>query len=385
MRLLHLHDAPHVSGGATAYLRRVAEEAAGRGHLQWAWSLDEEAHLPQLEASRAYRYPWPESAWQRRRDFHGWCEPLAADLEGWIRATAPDLIHVQNCAAFRPTVFGVLGRCGVPVLMTVHDYGLATADPAARGGAGLRGRIRAFLDRRSLARTRAEAFRAVRRFLCPTETLRRDLGLPLERAVVHRLPIEPAEAASWPAAPGPVRLFFAGSLFRSKGVDVLLQAMARARGAMTGSTLEIAGTGDQEPALRALAGELGLADRVRFLGQLDAAGMGRAYAGCHLLVLPSRVPENSPLTVLEAGARGRPAVAAGRGGVPELLAGERGWCFRSEDPEDLSSTLERAAADPAELRARGARMREWVRREFEPRRHWDALEAARRELAGAAA
>lgn len=387
MRLLHLHDAPHIPGGATSYLGRVLDEAARRGHQQWAWSLDQEVRHPALLGTRAYLYPWPRSPLRRRQDFHGWHQALADHLLGWIHELSPELIHVQNCAPFRTTVFPALERSGVPVLMTVHDFSLADSNPAGRSRSGPRGWLRSWLDARSMERARQAAFQAVDRFLCPTKALLTGLGLPSERVELHRLPIELADPAPWPAPPQnqPMRLFFAGSLYRSKGVDLLLRALARLSGPASGATLEIAGDGDQATALRALTAELGLSQRVRFLGHCGRADMDRAYAACHLLVLPSRVPENSPLTVLEAGARGRPAIAAARGGVPELLAGERGWTFRNEDPEDLVRAIEAAAADPEELRARGARMRGWVREEFDPRRHWQRLEAVWRELAAGGA
>lgn len=342
---------------------------------------------PELEDAQAFHYPWPPRAWQRRRDFHGWYEPLAQHLEQWIRTSAPDLIHVQNLAAFRPTLFGVLARCGVPVLMTVHDFSLANPDPAARSGAGLRGSVRRFLDRRSLVRARQAAFRAVACFLSPTCALIQEVGLPAARSRLHRLPISLAESAPWRAADTnkSMNLLFAGTLYRSKGVDLLLDALAQARGPAAGATLDIAGEGDQRQALEAQVGALGLGGRVRFLGHVAPEAIERAYAACDLFVLPSRVPENSPLTVLEAGARGRPSLASGRGGIPELLGEERGWTFRSGDVADLARALERAVSDPAELRARGTRMRTFVRAEFDPGRHWEELEAVRQEfIAGAA-
>jgi glycosyltransferase involved in cell wall biosynthesis len=225
-------------------------------------------------------------------------------------------------------------------------------------------------------------FAAVKLFLCPTEALRDDIGLPAGKARLQRLPIAPAEAQPVPAGPPqqPLRIFFAGTLYRSKGVDVLLCALAAAGGAARSAQLEIAGDGDQRADLESLAAKLGLRERVVFLGRCDAARMDAAYAACHILVLPSRVPENSPLTVLEAGARGRPAIAPAAGGVPELLAEARGWMFPSEDVAALAQTLERVAADPAEAVARGALMRAWVRAEFAPQRHWESVESAWREV-----
>lgn len=379
MRLLHLHDAPRIPGGATAYLKRLFEEAARRGHEQWAYSLDEEAAHPGLKGAHAFRYDWPSSAWRRRRDFHGHHAPLRADLSAWIAQIQPDLIHVQNCAVFRSTIFPALAASGRPVLMTVHDFSLRDAGSTGQMRGGAAGALKTWLDRRSHARSRTAVFSAVDLFLCPTEALRRGVGFPPDKARLLRLPIAAAEIAPFPP-PQPFRILFAGSLYRSKGVDVLLRALAQSGGPAAGCHLDVAGDGDQRAALEALTRDLGLQDRVRFLGHCNPAQMESAYAACHTLVLPSRVPENSPLTVLEAGARGRPAIAPAAGGVPELLDQQRGWLFRPEDAAELARLLEEAAADPAATAARGRRMRDWVRQEFEPQRHWDAIESTWRQL-----
>lgn len=379
MRLLHLHDAPRIAGGATSYLKRLFEEAHRRGHEQWAYSLDEEASHPALKGTRAFRYAWPASARRRRQDFHWKCPALAKDLESWIAQIRPDLIHVQNCAVFRSTIFPVLAASQVPVAMTVHDFSLTNPNPTGQPRRGMTGALKSWLDRRSLVRSRAAVFSAVDLFLCPTEALLHGVGFPSQKARLQRLPIQAAEITAAPP-PQPFRLLFAGSLYRSKGVDVLLRALAQAGGAAQDCQLQIAGDGDQRAELERMRNELRLQDRVIFLGHCDAAKMETAYAECHTLVLPSRVPENSPLTVLEAGARGRPAIAPAAGGVPELLSDNRGWLFQPENAEQLARRLEAAAADPAATAERGARMRAWVRTEFDAARHWDDLEAAWRGL-----
>ncbi len=374
--VLHLHDSPQILGGATGYLNRARLAMDARGWSQVAFSLDHAAESFGPN-SHSYRYPWPKTAWTRRRDFHRFHAPLATSLRAVLADRDPDLVHVQNWAVFRSTVFPVLEAWGGPVLMTVHDFSLLDPNPFGLPRNGLGGAIRNWLDRRSLVRARAAVFEAVRLFLCPTRALETGIPFPAGRTRLLRLPIDSAPAP--PLPPQPLRLLFAGTLYRSKGVDVLLRALALGPAE---ATLEIAGSGDRLDALRILARELGLGKRVRFLGPLDHAGMNAAYARAHLLVLPSRVPENSPLTVLEAGVRARPAVGSHAGGVPELIAPpERGWTFPSEDPTALAAVFREAAEHPERLRTRGTAMREWVLQEFDPESHWDALDRIYRELA----
>ena len=378
MRVLLLHDAPHILGGATVYLRQLLAETGARGVENHLFRLDgAPAGLP-VASETAFQYRDPGSAWRRRRDFHRYHAPLAAAVHDCLATVQPDLIHVQNCAVFRSTFFDELGKTGLPVVFTVHDYSLEDPNPFGHPRHGLRGMLQHRLDLRSRDRARTAVLKATTLFLCPTEALRRGLRLPPSRSRLLRLPIQPAEAS--PAPSDRLRLFFAGTLYRSKGVDLLLEALARARGPAQGAFLEIAGAGDQRAALEEQVERLELSERVRFLGLLDAAEMDAAYRRANLQVLPSRVPENSPLTVLEAGARGRPALASAAGGVPELLAEGRGYPFPSEDVDALARALEGAAEDLHALAATGAKMRAWVRECFDPERHWQALLAAYQEV-----
>ncbi len=351
-------------------------EMSTRGLESALFCLEEGADL--LPDEEVFPYAWPDSALRRRLDFHHRHPPLADALQRCLERVQPDLVHVQNWGVFRSTVFPLLARAPCPVVMTVHDFTLLDPNPWGLERSGWSGPLRRWMDHRSLSKARGLVFSAVDHFLCPSEVLRTTIPFPAGRARLHRLPIPPAAAAPPPAPGDPLRLFFAGTLYRSKGVDLLLEALALAPATIQ---LELAGQGDQEAALRQQAEALGLGTRVRFLGQLDADGMAAAYERCHLVVLPSRVPENSPLILLEAGARGRPGLASHSGGSPELLAPpERGWTFPPEDPAALGRILDGLAAEPTQTERRGAAMRDWVRRSCDPRAHWDALESLYHEI-----
>ncbi|MDA0667698.1 MAG: glycosyltransferase family 4 protein [Planctomycetota bacterium] len=378
MRILHFHDAPHIHGGATAYLKRLLPEMASRGHENRLFCLDQAAEWLPSEDQAHFTYQWPASALQRRRDFHHFHAPLAEALTMWIQEQGPDLVHVQNCSAFRSTIFPTILKLGVPLLMTVHDFSLIDPNPWGLERSGISGLLKQILDRQSLAKARKSVFECTQRFLCPTETLQNGIGFPRGKSRLQRLPIELAGAPELPL--DRLHLFFAGTLFRSKGVDVLLHALAGSTGDLRDATLEIAGCGDQEDKLKALCRELGLDARVRFLGFCSAEEMEAAYARANLQVLPSRVPENSPLTVLEAGARGRPSIASHAGGVPELLGNGRGWTFPNEDHEALRQVLQKLARDTSALCNPARGMRQWVRHEFAPQKHWDHVDSTYHEL-----
>jgi glycosyltransferase involved in cell wall biosynthesis len=354
---------------------------AARGHQNLLFCLDEAPEgFPDAVATDFFAYRRSQSALRRRLDFHHFHAPLAEHMKRWFMAQSPDVVHIQNCAAFRSTIFPTIYKMGLPILMTVHDFTLIDPNPFGLDRSGLTGGLRNWLDRRSLKAARKHVFDNTKLFLCPTEALRDGVGFPLEKTRVQRLPIQPVDAG--PLPDDRLRLFFAGTLFRSKGVDLLIEALSSSSDPqLQQATLQIAGTGDLENHLKKSVADAGLEDRVRFLGFCDGEQMARAYAESNLQVLPSRVPENSPLTVLEAGTRGRPSVASHAGGVPELVSPERGWTFRSEDADHLRLQLESIAHDLPALANRGAAMRDWVRTEFAPQRHWDCVDACYQELA----
>jgi glycosyltransferase involved in cell wall biosynthesis len=148
---------------------------------------------------------------------------------------------------------------------------------------------------------------------------------------------------------GPLRLLSVTRLHpgEPKGIDLVLRALAR----LPAKSFEytVVGEGAAGRALRALADELGLGERVRFAGWLPDAERNRALAGCDVFVLPSS-GEGFGIVYLEAMAYGKPCLAARVGGAPEVvLDGETGLLVEPT-VESVRAALARLA-DPG-LRAR---------------------------------
>lgn len=117
----------------------------------------------------------------------------------------------------------------------------------------------------------------------------------------------------------PFRLVTVGALDQPyKGTAVLLRALRELRRRGASVELRIVGAGRLMAALRQQSCDLGTEADVEFLGQLDRAGVRQALDAANLFVLPS-LTEGLPRALLEAMARGLPAVATDVGGIPELL------------------------------------------------------------------
>lgn len=180
--------------------------------------------------------------------------------------------------------------------------------------------------------------------------LREVVGLDPERVrVIHhgafdyltRLPRETPLDPELEGAEGPVILFF-GLLRPYKGLDTLLEAFRRVRGA----ELWIVGNPrmDLEP-LRALAAEA--PGRVRFLTRfIDDAEIPTIFRRADVVVLPYRDAEHSG--VLYTGlAFGKPLVLSAVGGFPEVAAGGAAQLVPPEDPAALAAALDPLVNDDA--------------------------------------
>ena len=150
-------------------------------------------------------------------------------------------------------------------------------------------------------------------------------------------------------------LVSSGRLVKAKGFDILLEAFALLKPSPRPPTLILLGEGPERQELESLAGSLGVADRVRFAGNVrnPFAILSRAFA----MVLSSR-REGFGNVLVEAMACGVPVVASDCPFGPRaiLRGGQVGVLVPPENPGALASGIERLLGDPglaAELSARG--------------------------------
>ena len=137
------------------------------------------------------------------------------------------------------------------------------------------------------------------------------------------------------------RIGFAGRLIVGKGVDVLLRSAAQLSEGGNWS-LEIAGEGPKEGALRTLAKKLGISEQVHFCGRKGSADMPAFIRQLDLLVLPSRTlpnwKEQFGRVLVEAMASGVPVIGSSSGEIPHVI-GDAGVVFREEDADGLADAI----------------------------------------------
>lgn len=172
-------------------------------------------------------------------------------------------------------------------------------------------------------------------------------------------------------------LIAVGELTTRKDPDALLDALSRLRTRGLRPWLLFAGEGAERPRLQRRAEELGLADRVRWLGfRTDVPDL---LAAADLLVHAARV-EGFGYAVAEAMAAGLPVVATNASSLPEIVVdGETGLLFPPGDADALAAAIEIYLTTPARGARDGARGRGRVHAEFSRSRRLEELEALLRE------
>jgi glycosyltransferase involved in cell wall biosynthesis len=137
-------------------------------------------------------------------------------------------------------------------------------------------------------------------------------------------------------------LAFAGRLSAQKSLELTLEALV----SNDGVRLLIAGDGDRRAALEERAAELGVAERVRFLGPQPRERVLELFRAADAAILSSSW-ENFPHMVVEALAVGTPVVATATGGVAEVVRdGENGLLVPSGEAVALATAVRRFFAEP---------------------------------------
>jgi glycosyltransferase involved in cell wall biosynthesis len=267
--------------------------------------------------------------------------PLAADVDpiafvriaAYLARTRPTILHTHLVHA---DVYGQLTGllAAVPIrISTKHGFNEFRENP----GFALGDRAIA-----SLAHAHIAISRGLARYLEGVE------GFDGESFEIVHYGNEP-DGAVRPYEPRAPRLLCEGRLIPIKGHIVLLRAFAAARRELPDLQLDVAGRGPLEPALRALAKELGIGDAVHFLGHVSP--IQRAIEAAAIVVVPS-MGEGFGMVALEAMERARPVIAAEIGGLGELVEdGVTGLLVPPGESEPLAGAMVRLGGN-LELAAR---------------------------------
>ncbi|HSU72811.1 MAG TPA: glycosyltransferase family 4 protein [Candidatus Binatia bacterium] len=310
----------------------------------------------------------------------------------FLKEFRPDVIHALNGESV-PSIAGVSRRTGIPFIAAVNGPSLVCfpgegTDSQGKSCLGCRGKQRfhetmvrwgsqgklvAFLywlySYPHMAYY-ARSLRAARLLVCPSEGVKRELvriGYPSNdiRAIHNPLDLKvrkPTNLKRELGIPAKARVvLYAGRVTETKGVQNVIAALKD----IPGAYYVIAGKGDYEPLLRKQAEELGIADRMRFVGFVPHDKLDSYYEIANVVIMAGTFYEFLGRMLMEASAYGVPAIGTNVGGIPDVIEdGKNGFLLQTQDIAELREKMQRILDSPALAKRMGAYGRQKIRKEF---------------------
>jgi glycosyltransferase involved in cell wall biosynthesis len=339
VRILHLHSG-NIFGGIESMLTTIARQRGRATRVEHEFALAFDGRLaaeltdagapPALLGPVRLAHPWTVRRARR----------ALADL---LAAARPDAV-VTHLPWTHAVFAAEIGRSGSrtvlwlhgPATGMLHRWAMLTPPDAVISNS-------AFTESSLPSRYRRLPRAVVH---CP-------LSAPLARTRSERAHTR----ATLSTAPDAVVLLQASRLERWKGHEVLLRALAQVAN-VPGWAAWIAGGAHQpgerryEQRLRSLARELGIAPRVRFLGeQTDVA---RLMAAADVYCQPNTAPEPFGLACVEALYAGLPVVGTDAGGVREIVTSDCGVLLPAGSVDAVAAAIRDLLQDPVRRQQLGA-------------------------------
>ena len=298
----------------------------------------------------------------------------------------PDIVHVHNLYPFfSPSVLSACKERNVPVVMSVHNYGLSC--PVAthfRNGklcqsclGGHEYECIAHNCKNDMTKSVSYSFRSyvarvcgqftngVTLFLAISQFLKDKLieaGLPADRIVVLENAVPMPESVE--PYEGDYVAYF-GRMQTEKGVETLLAAARR----LPEYRFLLVGDGPERSRWAASAPA-----NCSFLGHQERNAVEQIYKHARFTVVPSTWWEPFGMVVVEAMSYGKPVIASRSGALPELIQdGVTGLTFDPDDVDGLTRNIQELWSDPLKSATMGTAARDYVSRQFNLPRFADKL------------
>jgi len=286
-----------------------------------------------------------------------------------------DLVHIHTPFVAHYAAVRAARRLNIPAIETYHTF--------------FEEYLHHYLPLvpRSLGRRLARGFarsqcRNVAALVAPSAPMRDALLAYGVATPIHIIPtglapdrFKPGDAARFRAAQhlpaGRPLVLYVGRVAHEKNIDFLVRVFREARRSVPDALFVIAGEGPARESLRALVGELSLAEDVRFVGYLEReTELLDCYAAADVFVFASRT-ETQGLVLLEAMAQGAPVVSTAKLGTRSILKDGCGAIIVAEELHGFAAAAVRVLQDTALRTTLAEEGRRYAR-------EWSSLSMARR-------
>ncbi|PYO78206.1 MAG: hypothetical protein DMD63_08405 [Gemmatimonadetes bacterium] len=332
------------------------------------------AAFDQHESYRIYRQPFPFERANRFSNQLRWAQ--------WLTSRRAPPFEVLHCGNIRPVGYGVRWanrKLGAPYLVYVNGGDLLRERRKAGRSAVKRMSARSILGNASgivatskwVAQLASEVMNEV-----GVEKPPRVAALDLGTDPVHFNPSRDTGALRrrWGVGDGPLILTVA-RLVPHKGQDMGIRALATLSRDFPNLRYIMVGEGHDELRLRSIARELGVTDKVGFVGAMRDDELPEAYATSTIYLGASRVDkeinvEGFGISFLEAGASGIPSVAGDSGGVRSAVRdGETGIVVPPTDADSITEAIRSLLLNPERRKQMGLAARHAVETHY----NWDRV------------
>ena len=311
-------------GGLESHIEYLCRGLAARGHQVEVVTSHSRPGLPSEEVMDGVRVM---RTWMPGRNTVGWAAHALGSVPRFrTQAQRADVLHAQDIAGVLPCMLAGR-RPGVPLVTTWH-----TSHFLRRAGSPFwRPVFRRYLEAADHNLAASQEIASVAESIAPrvhVEALTNGVETSVFRRVAPTLP---------PSTSGRPRLVVPRRLFPKNGVEYLVRAMPEIARAVDAEAIVI-GDGPERAALEKLARELGIGDRVTFLGARAHAEMPGLLSSGDIAVFPSLM-EATSVAALESMACELPVAASRVGGLPEIVDDRVGALFEPADPASLARAV----------------------------------------------
>jgi glycosyltransferase involved in cell wall biosynthesis len=379
------HNYPRFPGDFSGtFVEALCQEFARQQQQVTVWAPYDPAYARPLDEGavrlRLYRYAWPD-----RLHRLGYMRTMQADLALRLEAYAlspllfaagirkvmtearrmrPDVLHAHWLLPNGFIAAVASRRLGIPLVISVpgSDAQVARQNPLFRSMARFALRQAALLTANSADLRDAVA----------------TIGADLSKFDMIIYGVDPNELRPDPTGVAELRARLAipddavvalcvGRMVPKKGFNVLIRALAEPVLCERNLVAVMVGEGDDKAAWQALAQQLGVGERLRWVGNVPKTAIGVYYNLCDFLAMPSvsRPADGLNVCVLDAMSCGKPVVASTVAGNPlAVVDGVTGLLVAEQEPAALAEAIARLLDDP-ELRQRmGAASRARIEQEL---------------------
>lgn len=374
--LVNAHGTDVSQGGAERYVAELAQRLRRRGHELSMLAAFPGAHSVAMPTTVLHGTSWKDDRSRRLRTHAAAVTArVTSDLAEAVGRARPHVVHTHNLPGITTAVWEAARRAGVPVVHCLHDYHLLCPRVTLTRPDGSPCRphpVLCGLRARRLGRWAG----AVTRVHGPSSYVvdrHAELFGGVPSAVIRHPQGQTPGRELAPPGNALRTIGFIGALDRTKGLDVLLEALPALE--RLGVLVRVAGDGRLRAAVEAKAGS-------SYAGTVSGAAKDEFLDACDLGVVPSvwAEPAGPPYTLLEWLTARRPVISSRRGGLAEStdLPG-----VHAIEPtaRELVATVERLREPGAWQRALAA-VREFRAAPCDAERWVDEHEALLREAAG---